>query len=183
MFTEYLLKEVKWDLIPKEKAEIEEGWCTSSSAFLPLPWAESATQQRLLPTVTTSLSVGTASSCGRLLLPRMFFTSYLQDHKTIALCGTVTLHRSTQSQNHCCGLNLQLLVTFGVSMIGFLLVLGHITTSVCFCYLISMIHQLQQKHLNSFWQVELPETQQCYHFLCLLLSTDTKRLLFLEGKN
>lgn len=147
MFTECLLKEVKWDLTPEDKAEIEKRWNTSSSAFLPPPWAESATQQRLLPTVTTSLSAGTASSRGRLLLPLMFFTSYLQDHQTIGLCGAVTLHRSTWIQNHTAvALNLQLPVMFGVSMIGFLHLLGHITTSVCFRYLISMIHQLQQKH-------------------------------------
>lgn len=100
MFVVYICKEANWDLNLKEKAQIEEGWRTSSSPFVPSPWAEPAVPQRLLPTVTITLSVCTIPRCGRFLLPHMFFTSYLQDHQTIALCGTITLHRSTWSQNH-----------------------------------------------------------------------------------
>lgn len=143
-----LLKEAKWDFILKGRNRKRIMYILISlQLHQPSPWAEPAILQSLLPAVSISPSVCTTPWCWRFLLPDVLFTFYLQGHQTIALCGTRTLHRSTWNQNHIAvPLNLQLSITVAISMIGFLFLLDHISISFCFCYLISMIHPVQQRH-------------------------------------
>lgn len=143
-----LLKEAKWDLTLKGRNR-RRIMCILISLHLhwPLPWAEPVILQSLLPTVPILPSVCTTPWCWTFTLLQVLSTFYLQDHKTIALCGIITLQRSTWNQNHICvPLNLQLSVAVAISIIGFLFLLDHITISFCFCCLISMIYQLQWRH-------------------------------------
>lgn len=134
----------------KEKAEVEEGWRASSSPFVPLPWDESAILQSLLLTVAKSLCMWST------LVWEVFTISIIFHILPTRLpnCSSLWYYKSVQinmnSKSHCCDLNLGLPETLAISIISFLLLLDHIRISVCFCYLISKIHQLQQDSNCSF---------------------------------
>lgn len=149
IFAVYLLKKAKWDSTLKKKSKsrgrmtcILISLCASALSWICYPAEPAAHSCQITECMCSTLvwEVFTISIIFHVLPTRLPNCSSLWCYKSVQI--------NMKSKSHCCDLNLQLPETLAISIISFLLLLDHISISVCFCYLISKIHQLQQQDSN-----------------------------------